>query len=247
LEELYDLLAGDSSSSYNAYSFFAGQYHTSVSGLNKGLSAQGFPHIEDNSYHLTNFLNFTWKRKHIMNEIFIANGVSRSVSKGDISVSYGYISPVNYNIGYCVIDKKRIQFFPYAGLLYQSSNLDFINNGLQPFDLGASNYDTLIKSTINKRRGVEYKFVKRELTLNYGCELDFHIVYSKRKTGFILGLRAGGGFPLLSSGWKLDGIKYTQFNDVKVRNYYFDVVLRVYNRRHAEGGKYYLRNNWWEN
>jgi hypothetical protein len=139
LEELYDLLAGDSSSSYNAYTFFAGQYHTSVSGLNKGLSSQGFPHIQDNSFHLTNFLNFTWKRNHIMNEIFIANGTSRSVSKGDISVSYGYISPVNYNIGYCLIDKKRIQFFPYAGLLYQSSYLEFVNNGIQPFDLGASN------------------------------------------------------------------------------------------------------------
>jgi hypothetical protein len=156
------------------------------------------------------------------------------------------MSPLNYNIGYCVVDKKRLQIFPYAGLLYQSAELDFVNTAVQPFDIGAGSYDSLIKAAAVNKKGAEYKFKKREIVLNYGIELDLHLVYSKRKTGFLIGFRAGGGLPLLSTGWMLDGSRYSQLNSTKIRDYYYDIVLRVYLRRPTRGGPYYLQTNWWE-
>jgi hypothetical protein len=246
LQELYDLLAGDTTSSYNAYSFFGGAYHSSVSDLNKNLASLGWPKISDMSFHVTGFLDFTWKRRRIINDIFIAQGTAQSVSRKEVSVTYTYMSPLNYNIGYCVVDKKRLQIFPYAGLLYQSAELDFVNTAVQPFDIGAGSYDSLIKAAAVNKKGAEYKFKKREIVLNYGIELDLHLVYSKRKTGFLIGFRAGGGLPLLSTGWMLDGSRYSQLNSTKIRDYYYDIVLRVYLRRPTRGGPYYLQTNWWE-
>ncbi|MCC6372508.1 MAG: hypothetical protein IT236_16005, partial [Bacteroidia bacterium] len=172
-------------------------------------------------------------------------GIARTVSKGDISITYNYKSPINYNLGYCIIDEKRVQLFPYTGLQYQTSSFDLVNNSEQLFDLKNYKFDTLIKATSANKRGVEYNLKKRELILNYGLELDFHLIYSKRRTGFIIGLRGGGGLPLLSTGWALDGGRYSQFNDLKIKDYYFDVVLRVYLRRHEQGPNS-LQKNWWE-
>lgn len=247
LEQLYDLMAGDSSSSYNAYSFFAGRVQSSVNGINAGIGALGFPKFNPVSYHITNFLNFTWKRNHFMNELYLSVGLAQTVSKGDISITYNYKSPVNYNVGYCIVDKKRFQLFPYAGLMYQVSSLDFVNGSEQLFDLKNHGYDTLLFATTNNKRGVEYNLKKREIVLNYGLEVDFHVAYSKRRTGFIVGLRGGGTLPLLSTGWTLDGGKYDQFNDLKLRNYYIDLVLRLYLRRQQARNSTTLQRNWWEN
>jgi hypothetical protein len=246
LEQLYDLLAGDTTSSYNAYSFFAGQYHSTISALNKGLASLAWPKLPDMSYHITNFLDFTWKRRRIINDVFMSVGTAQSVSKGDISVSYTFKSPLNYNIGYCILDKKRVQFFPYIGLSYQSSELSFANTAVQPFDLKGSIYDTLVKAATVNKKGADYRFKKQDLIFNYGVELDLHVVYSKRGTGFIVGARAGGGVPFFSTGWRLDGSRYSQLNGVSIKDYYYDIVLRVYLRRNSQGGPYYLRNNWWE-
>lgn len=246
LEQLYHLMVADTSSAYNAYSFYAGQYHSNVSGLNKSLASLGWPKIDAMSYHYTNLLDFTWKRGRLMQEVFLSQGAIRSVTKNEVDVSYRYKSPLNYNIGYAIVDVKRVQFYPFAGLSYQSSELNFANVGLTPFELGSYLYDSLITAAQRNKMGAHYEFRKRDLMLNYGAELDLHLFYSKRKTGFIIGLRAGGAMPLLSSGWKLEGTRYSQFNNFNIRDYYFDVVFRIYSRLGDRKGKYYLKNVWWE-
>ncbi len=247
LEALYDYLSKDTSTSYNAYSFFAGQYHSGLSGINQSLAASGWPKLKDVSYHFTNFLDFTWKRNRHINDVFIAVGNPVTATKGDVSITYSYSSLLNYTYGYCFLDSKRFQFFPFAGLGYQNSNLIFSNSSQQLFDLGKGLYDTLLKATAVNKRGVEYKFNRRDIVLSYGVEFDFHVIYSKRKTGFILGVRGGKTQILLGNGWQVDGRRYSQIKNINVRDYYFDVVLRIYGRGNGNRGKHYLKKGWWEN
>lgn len=246
LEQLYDLLNGDISTSYNAYSLFFGQYHSNLGSLNKGLNVSNFPQLENTSYHFTNFFDFTWKRKRCLNELYMIYGIVKDVTMGNVSVSYNYWSPLNYTFGFAVIDSKRLQIFPFAGLSYQSSNIKFSNSFEQLFELGSASYDSLLSASNINRRGVDYQLKKRELVLNYGLEMDFHLIYSKRKTGVILGVRAGKLQPLLSGGWIFEGKRYSQLSDVTIRDYYIDAVIRIYTRRNGNRGKYNLRNNWWD-
>jgi hypothetical protein len=246
LEQLYHLMVADTSSGYNAYTFFAGQFHSNVTGLNKSLAALGWPKLNAMSFEYTNLFDFTWKRGRIIQDVFISQGAGRAVTKNEVEVSYKYKSLLNYNFGYAIIDSKRIQFYPFAGLSYQTSQLNFTNLSVQAFELGNGSFDSLIVAAKRNKDGVNYQFKKRELILNYGLELDVHVFYSKRKTGFILGVRSGGALPLIGGGWKLDGVKYSQYNSFIVRDYYFDIVLRIYTRLGDRKGKYYLKNVWWE-
>ena len=249
LEQLYHLMVADTSSGYNAYTFFVGQFNSKVSGLNRSLATQGWPKLNPMSFQYTNLFDFTWKRGRIIQDIFLSQGAGRTVTKSEVEISYKYRSLVNYNFGYAILDKKRIQFFPFAGLSYQSSELNFTNLGVQPFNVGGTSFDSLIVAAKRNRDGVSYQFRKREVILNYGLELDVHVFYSKRRTGFIMGLRSGGALPLIpfkGSSWKLDGVKYPQYDSFIVRNYYFDIVFRVYTRLGDRKGKYYLKNVWWE-
>jgi hypothetical protein len=246
LEQLYDLLNGDISTSYNAYSLFVGQYHSTLGSLNRGLVLSTFPELESNSYHFTNLVDFTWKRKRFINDVFISLGIVKDVTKGNLTVSYNYWSPINYSFGFAVIDSKRFQFFPFACLSFQSSTLKFSNSAEQLFELGSGSYDSLIRAANTNKKGVEYQLKKRELMLNYGLEMDFHLFYSKRKTGVILGFRAGKGLPVLSSGWTMEAKRYAQLSDVLIKDYYMDIVVRIYTRCNGNRGHYNLKANWWE-
>ncbi len=246
LIQLYDYLNGDISTSYNAYSFFAGKYHSNLSGLNKGLKISSFPELEANSLHLTNFLDYTWKRKRIIQDVYISDGVGKEVSRNDVTVSYKFFSPINYCFGFAIIDSKRIQFFPFASFGFQTSTIKFSNASEDLFKLGGGLFDSLLRSTFVNKRGVDYTVRKRELVLNCGAEIDFHLFYSKREKGFIIGLRAAQAIPIIGSGWRFNGTRYAQFSDVTLKDYYLDVVLRIYYRCKGKRGTFDMKNNWWE-
>lgn len=247
LMQLYDLLNGDVSTSYNAYSFFAGQYHSDVRALNSTLKIAGFPKFRDMGFHLTNFFDYTWKRKRIIQDLFISDGMAQEVSLGNIGISYKFRSPVNYSFGFCVIDNKRIQFFPFACLSWQTSLIRLTNTNEDLFEIGKNGIDTIIYHTINNTRGVEYEIKRHDLVLNYGAELDFHLFYSKRERGVIVGVRGAGAQSLLTTGWQFQGKRNSQLAKVNLKDYYFDLVVRIYFRREGKRGTYNLMNNWWEN
>lgn len=243
LMQLYDLLDTDTTSDYNAYSFFAGVYHSNVSGLNRTLVAAGWPKLNSLAAHYTNIVNYTWKRGRFINEVTIAAGAPVSVSKGDVTITYSYLSPLNYQMGYALLDKKRIQISPFAGLNYQRSDLTFSNSFFSSVEPSKSGYDSLLKAATNNKSGTEFNFRKRELMLDAGLEIDVHVIYSKRKTGFIIGARAGRAVSLLGGDWKLEGTNYPQIG-INIKDYHYELVLRVYSRK-GSVGRYDLRKTWW--
>lgn len=244
LLQLYEYLSADSSNDYNAYTFTAGQYHSNVSGFNRTLGNLGWAKLSGLAAQYTNIVDYTWKRGRLVHQVAIIAGAPVSVSKNDVTITYSFLSPLNYWFGYSLIDKRRIQFFPFAGLSYQRSELNFSNSYFYPFEPAKSNYDSLIKAAVNNRRGAEFNFRKRELVLDAGAELDVHVIYSWRKTGFIVGLRAGKVIPLLGGNWKLEGSRYPQIG-VNLRDYHYELVLRIYSRR-ENNSRFDLRRNWWE-
>jgi hypothetical protein len=246
LVQLYDLLNGDISTSYNGYSFFVGQYHSNLGDINSGLKLAAFPTFPEMSFHLTNFLNYTWKRKRFFNEVFMVDGLGKDISKGDINVSYKFKSPINYTFGYAILDSKRFQFFPFASLGLQFSSITVSNISEKIFELKAGMFDSVLIASTVYTKGVEYKLKKQELILNYGLEMNFHLFYSKREKGFILGIRAARAQPLLSTGWQLGGVRYAQFNKVQLKDYYVDVVARFYLRLNGKRGTFDQKKNWWD-
>lgn len=246
LVQLYDLLNGDITTSYNGYSFFVGQYHSNLSDINAGLKLSGFPTFPEMNFHLTNFLNYTWKRKRFFNEVFMVDGLGRDISKGDINVSYKFKSPFNYTFGYAIIDSKRFQFFPFASLGLQFSTITISNISEKIFDLYGGMFDSIIRTSINYSRGVEYKLKKIEFVLNYGLEMNYHLFYSKREKGFILGVRAARALPIIGTGWQFEGERRAQFNKVQLNEYYIDVVARFYLRLNGKRGTFDQKKNWWD-
>lgn len=244
LEQLYEIVASDTSSSYLAYSFFGGQYHSTFNNLNNALSSAGMPRLNRNGYHFTSLLDITWKNKRHMNDFYISNGSQQSATKADVSVNYSFLNIFNYRYGYCIVDRHRFCLFPLAGLHFQFSQLNFVNTSVPIRDFNESIYDTLLYAVSVNKKGIEYNFRRRDLSLSLGLETDVHLIYSKRKNGLILGLRATQMVPLASTGWVLDGKSYSQLRGVNINDYHFDIVLRVYTRMNPKGDRY-LRNNWW--
>jgi hypothetical protein len=246
LEQLYDLLNGDVSTSYNAYSVFGGMYHSKLNALNSGLVKAGLPKLKENSTHFTNFLDYTWKRKRFINDIFMIDGVAQEITKANLTVTYKFRSLLNYSFGYAIIDSKRFQFFPFGCLSFQTSSIKFSNSNETFIGFTSVNFDSLIYGSSFNTRGVEYELKKQELVLNYGVELDYHLFYSKRKTGIVIGARIANSQPLISNGWKYEGKTYSQLNGVNLKDYYVDFVIRIYSRLDGNRGTYDLKGNWWE-
>lgn len=188
LEAVYEHIFKDTVS-YSAFTLVYGQVLGDMDGLNNELTAAGFPSM-NNNFHTFGYF-FSFKRGRWLHEpLFLLSAPNSSKADAyEVSVSGGHLS---YALGYDILPLERLQLYPMAGLGLQFTtlNLDRISTS------GAQTLPEALAS-------LDYAyFTKTELSAFAGAQLDYHLLYSKRKGGIILGLRYTQNFSLTSGSFK---------------------------------------------
>ena len=238
LASLYNYIQKDRSKNYNSWNFSVAQNHATGGSLDDLLEKYGLPDFQKVSYDFSALLSFSWKRRRYVHELFMVIGVGRNNRNDKADFFYNAHRPINYSFGYSVLNTRLLDIFPFAGLSYQSSQLYFNDRTVDGFSPQAS-ADSSLNRLFLSRNGSDFRIKNNQIVLDYGAEIDFHVVYSRAKTGMILGMRAGRTLPLVSSGWRSGDFRYSQLRDVRLKEYYFSFVIKIYWRRSLES--YYLR------
>lgn len=235
LAELYHLISRKASKNYHGFGFAANQGRGYLSRLNDRIKAYGGTGLDEVSYGFTVF-NLNWKRGRRVHEFsFLSVQQIRGTNNKGVKIDYNSYSPVAYRFGFSLINARWLDVFPFGALRYEGTNISFRNDAELAVPNSAGAYDTLIKYSSSYNSSRDFELKKKSLILDYGLEMDFHLVYSKYGTGLILALRAAKTQSLISGRWTMGKDNYS-VPDIIAREYIFEIALKIYFRN--DSGRY---------
>lgn len=190
------------------------------SGANLGSISEDFLSLE---------YGFDFKGKRIINDLQIGlvfpNKVTLENGSGtgsdeevEVGVSGGNF---NWHIGYDIVNRAPIQFYPMLGLSLQplSVNIDFTDNNVND-----------LPSVFTNQRNVHIN--KLNLGLDLGAKLDFRLGKPKSGgSGAILSLQGGYSTPIAEGHTKVNKEKTYLDIPMALRNTYLGISVKFYTIR----------------
>lgn len=235
---LYSKLSRVTTKDYSSWYFGIGPSYADLSALNDGLRANNLSPLSETAIGVTYLISFAFQRNRFVHDISMGFAFGSKSNSDGISVDYNLIDLLSYKFGYAIINEKRFNMFPYFGLNPQISTLSFANNNHPKLDESTSSYKDLIGFVVNNPGIGEHYFNRFEFTTDIGLQADYHIKYSKRAGGIMLGLRAGKTFPMIDFSWMNDGKKYENLEEINLRDSYLYFIIKFYWRRHDKNKSY---------
>lgn len=167
---------------------------------------------------------FTLKRKRFIHEYtfnIIFGHKMKSDNKNE-EVNVTGLNLLNYVFGFDVLNAKRVNLFPFIGINHQFTTLQYKKNYTSGsytslFDIGNDAADIDIE--------------KSSLRFTLGAEFDYHVSFSERQGGIILGVRYGINNTLTEGPYKVDHKKVDYDPEISLRDTYVTFLLKIYGRR----------------
>ena len=232
LMALYNYLQKDRSRSYNSWNWFVTRNLSDPGSLAPLLEKYGYPAWRTDHYDVSFFLNFTWKRRFFVHDVFFALPFGREQQNDSLSISYNTWRPLHYSFGLSVLNSKYVDIFPFGALSLQMSDLTF-KPRLQSDPAPLTKLEEMLPQIKNYGVSPSLTLDRTDVLFDYGAEIDFHVAYSPAKAGLILGIRAGRCLSLTDGSWHKGSTAITGLDDVILRDSYVSLILKIYWRRTA--------------
>lgn len=189
---------------------------SSLTHLNRELQALGFGEITETFGSVP--WGFSLKRNRWLFTYLFAPGIKNSTSNDDYRIEVEGMS-LDIAAGFAALDLKRLQLYPQLRL------------GLQDFEINAmrraARHDiTDVNELISNP--AETTIERSSLTLTYGLEADYHLLYSENSGGIILAFKYGVTSDLARGKWKIDNETAAFSSSDRIRESSFTLLLRFY-------------------
>ncbi|MDJ1496491.1 hypothetical protein QNI19_26380 [Cytophagaceae bacterium DM2B3-1] len=202
---------------YTAFMVFTQTSFNKVSSFNQELQGLGFPTLTGHSTGIG--FGMAIKRKRLLHEGFLVVNFNNKVSKGDDKVWMSGENIFNYQLGFAVLNRKRFQLYPFAGISYGLVSIELRKkrNMTDPNSLEG------IAQAINEAR-----ISKNEIQISTGLQLDYHYSFNNGLSGLIIGLKYGLSRDVLSDNYAANGTKVNYNPDIIYRNTFLALSLKIY-------------------
>ena len=186
--------------SYGSFNMFLEVASAEFDELNASLAAKGFTTLKDPAlrfaFGITNkferlVVDFTW----------LSIGFTKKARKGDEKVGTAFSSGLLFDIGYDFIKSQKFNVYPYAGLSWRISNIEYS----KPAELNP-NYTDITDFILNKTltSGVSSKFGYQA-----GLGMEFAFKHTRSSNGgYILFIKAGTNRAIGATRFKIEGVRY---------------------------------------
>ncbi len=228
---LYNYINRDrENTNYFAWYLSLGLVFSDFKELNNRLQDDNIDALNSVSANAIWILGFSWKRKRLIQSAYLELSLPNSVEKNDLKLLANGVSLANYDLGWAIIDNRRIHLYPYAGLFWKSSLIRMenkINSGGQAIN-DAPSFSDVLNSSDAFAQEYNFTYRKNEIGLNLGVELDYHIKYNDGKGGGLaIGIKFGLNNPIIQTGWRLDKKPVSDIPDFYFKRYYTSLVFKV--------------------
>ena len=223
---------------YSSWYLGMGPSFGDLSALNRGLRANNLNEINETAFGITYVLSFSYQRNRFMHDFTMGFTFGTASEKDGIKIDYDIIDFFSYKFGYAVVNEKRFGVFPFVGINPQLSNLTVENNNFPDPQDTLSSFGDLIGFIANNPGKNQLYLSRFQFTGEVGIQADYHVKYSKRAGGLILGLRAGQILPGIDFSWRSEGTKYDELEDIQLRDSYVYFIVKFYWRRHKKNEGY---------
>lgn len=219
LELLYRHLI-TSTSSYNSFTLSSEYVSTEYNGLAEELAVNGFDPMPENLFSWG--YGFTFKRNRFLHEYMLNIFIGRTSSLNDQTVKVTGGNLLNYTFGYDILNQRRFQFYPFLGISQQFTEIEVTNES----DATAST-DGLFNLAQETN---EFSVTSDSWKIAAGFEFDYHLKYSARTSGIIIGYRYGITSTFAEGKYKTNGTTLDYDPDVQLRHWYSAIVVKIYGR-----------------
>lgn len=189
-----------SSNAYTAFTLFGDVGRANYDVINAGTAQSGFPALKGPQYRIGFGITSEYSDRMIFEFYFFTFGISNKVQKGDSTIKATYSNLVQYNFGYDLVPSKKINIYPYAGLAFRITTLEY----KQP-DQVNNNYTSIVDLVMKDGRTLGNKF---NLSYQAGVGFDLVLHESEKGVGTMLFARAGTDGIIGTRDFKIKGIKY---------------------------------------
>jgi hypothetical protein len=201
---------------YGSLDFGWGLNYSTLEHLNEGLINSGMQTFSEKLYGF--HFGVTIRGKRFLFYYGLEDCRKQIVQNNNVKVEVD-ASSADFTFGFDVLNKPRFQFYPNVTLSFQSLELAV--------------YSKDANSIVNDIPGLLANYTHTELekntiALNYGVQADYHLVYTKRRGGIIIGIRCGLTNDLGKGKWKINNEKSTFQSDDRFRNSYVTAIIKFY-------------------
>lgn len=228
LYQLYLKINSKPTTDFNSWYLSAGPSWSNFSSLNKALENNNYPTIGETGFDLSYVIAFAWKRRNYFHDLNMQFTFGSSEDNDSLEASYSVIDILSYKFGYSIINAKRFDLTPYAGINFRLSNITFENKELIDIPGETDNYTDFTALAFNRSDYRSTTLNKFSIPLDYGVEMNYHIKYSKRNNGITLGARYGQALQFIDGDWKNDGEKLNDLPEINLRESYLTFICRFY-------------------
>jgi hypothetical protein len=188
------------SQDYTGSSFFIGVLHTDYGEFNSSIMQDGFQTMDELAWQFG--FGVSTKHSNIMLDMYFASfGTKTKSIKGEEKISMSLSNALQFDFGYDLIKSKSISLYPYAGLSFRASKLEY--DAPAQFNPGFTNISNLL---INDR-SVDASSIR----IGYQLGLGFDLLVNpreKKRGGVYLFTKAGMNRPIWKDKYKIDTYKY---------------------------------------
>ncbi len=167
--------AHEQSKEYTAFVFFLGAEAVNYSAFNSAIAKDGFGPMHGPVWQI----GFGFSHQGYNGIIFDLNyfvvGLGSNIQNGDATITTSTIDYLQLQLGYAIINSKRLTIYPYAGLFGRSSSLQYAAT-----DSLNSNYNS-VASLIHNSRNINVSTT--HLGSQAGVGVDWVVAYHEKTRG----------------------------------------------------------------
>jgi len=238
LYQLYQKVNLVATKDYNAWYLGGGPSLADLSALNRGLHNNQLEELNETAFGFTYVLSYAFQRNRFVHDFTSGFTLGSAAEKDGIKIGYNLFDLLAYKFGYAVVNEKRLSIAPFVGINPQFSSLNIENNNFPSPQDSISSFENLIGFVANNPGKNELYLNRFQFTGEVGIQADYHIKYSKRGDGVMLGLRAGQVIPAIDLAWRSEGTKFDELEDIQLRETYLFLVAKFYWRRNKKNEGY---------
>lgn len=189
----------EKSNDYSGFTMFFDFFHSDYRKLNALLAQDGFDPINDIG------LRFGFGSSHktgraMIDMYFITAGINNKTEKGNESVKTSFHNAYQFDVGYDVLDARKVSLYPYAGLALRWSTIKYEKEG---------EANTIYTSIVNMRTD-ENNVRLSSFRIGYQAGLGLDFTVSQDKKGLsksIVFIKGGINRPTWKDKYSGSGIK----------------------------------------
>lgn len=230
LSQLY-IFAHRDDRTYSSWYLSAGPAFNNYGNLNQELKVASLPVLKEVALNFIYFLGYSGKKGRTLHDFYLGLSFPNKIQSDDIELKVNGLNFLNYDFGYSILDTRLINLHTLSGLYWQHTFINYTFINPNPASNSVDNYSDLFGNIYNHKTEIDMEIRKNEIGLNLGLELDYHIKYSNNNNGIIIGAKAGMTFPFYKTDWKIDKRSYEQLPDIQFRQWYINLVFKLYSRK----------------